>query len=229
MILFWQQRHLSKTVYLDPNTNVATFALAPGYTKYHAFYTNACLKDEEITDPMSMETNVVRNDETGNESNTEDAQIIGDNVPYNPTPREFDMDTPNLPDTAPVVVQDDGEDRQPTNVAAELLKFHLKFNHFSPRKIQVMAEQGLIPTRLSTCAIPVCSACQFGKSFKHPWRQKTRRNGAEVERAQAPGDVISVDQMISRTPGLIAQMVGFLTKDRYTCATVFVDHNSNLS
>ena len=35
--------------------------------------------------------------------------------------------------------------------------------------------------------------------------------------------------MISRTPGLITQIVGFLTKDRYTCATVFVDHNSNLS
>ena len=123
----------------------------------------------------------------------------------------------------------DEEDCQPTNVAAEFLKFHMKFNHCPPRKIQVMAEQGLLPTRLATCAIPVCSACQFGKSSKRPWRQKTRRNGAEVERAQSPGDVISVDQMISRTPGLIAQMEGFLTKDRYTCATVFVDHNSNLS
>ena len=35
--------------------------------------------------------------------------------------------------------------------------------------------------------------------------------------------------MVSRTSGLIAQMAGFLTKNRYTCATVFVDHNSNLS
>ena len=33
--------------------------------------------------------------------------------------------------------------------------------------------------------------------------------------------------MISATPGLIAQMTRFLTKDRYTCATVFVDHFSN--
>ena len=65
---------------------------------------------------MSMETNVVRNDKTGNESNTEDAQSIGDDVPYDPTPREFDMDTPNLPGTAPVVIQDDEEDCQPTNV-----------------------------------------------------------------------------------------------------------------
>ena len=44
--LFWHQRHFSKTVYLDPNINVATFALEPGYTKYHAFCTEACLQDE---------------------------------------------------------------------------------------------------------------------------------------------------------------------------------------
>ena len=80
-----------------------------------------------------------------------------------------------------------------------------------------------------TCVIPVCNAFQFGKASKRPWRKKTGRNGAEVERAQAPGDVISVDQIISLTPRLIAQMAGFLAKDRYTCATVFVDHNSNLS
>ena len=116
--LFWHQRQFSKTVYLDPNTNVATFALAPGYTKYYAFCTEASLQDEEINDPMPMETNVVRNDETGNESDTEDAQRIGNDVTYDPTPREFDMDTPKLPGISTVVVQDDKEDRQPTNVAA---------------------------------------------------------------------------------------------------------------
>ena len=203
MTLFWHQRHFSKTVYLDSNTNVATFALEPGNTKYHAICTEACLQYEEITNPMSMDTNVVSDDERGNESGTEDAQSIGDDVTFYPTPREFDMDTPDLPGTAPVVVQDDEEDCQPTNVAAKSLKFHMKFNHCSPRKIQVMAEQGLLPTRLANCAIPVCSACQFRKASKRPWRQKTRSNGAEVERAQDPGDVISVDQMISRTPGLI--------------------------
>ena len=79
-----------------------------------------------------------------------------------------------------------------------------------------MAEQGLLPTYLTTCAIPLCSACQFSKASKRPWRQQTGRNGAEVERAQALGDVIIVDQMILQTPGLIVQMAGFLTKYRYT-------------
>ena len=54
-----------------------------------------------------MDTNVVSNYETGNESDTEDAQSIGDHVPYDLTPRDFDMDTPDLPGTAPEVVQYD--------------------------------------------------------------------------------------------------------------------------
>ena len=124
---------------------------------------------------MSMGKNVVRNDKTRYESDTKDAQSTGDNVPYNPTPHEVDMDTPNLPGTAPVVVQDDKEDLQPTNVASEFLKLHMKFNHCSPWKIQVMDKQGLLPTRLTTCAIPVCSACQFNKASKLPWRKKDKK------------------------------------------------------
>ena len=38
-----------------------------------------------------------------------------------------------------------------------------------------------------------------------------------------PGEVITVDQMVNPVPGLIAQMVSFLTRQRYKYATVFVD------
>ena len=38
-----------------------------------------------------------------------------------------------------------------------------------------------------------------------------------------------VDQLVSPTPGLIAQMTGFITKQRYKYATVFVDQYSELS
>jgi hypothetical protein len=44
-----------------------------------------------------------------------------------------------------------------------------------------------------------------------------------------PGQCISVDQLESTTPGLIAQNKGWLTKKRYRVATVFVDHFSGLS
>ena len=45
----------------------------------------------------------------------------------------------------------------------------------------------------------------------------------------SPGAVVSVDQMESAVPGLIAQMKGFITKSRYNIATVYVDHFSGLS
>ena len=40
---------------------------------------------------------------------------------------------------------------------------------------------------------------------------------------------MSVDQLESSTPGLIAQLRRFLTKDWYSSATVFVDHFMRLS
>ena len=45
----------------------------------------------------------------------------------------------------------------------------------------------------------------------------------------APGQCVSVDQMESPVPGLIAQLKGIPTRDRYKAATVFVDHYSCLS
>ena len=40
--------------------------------------------------------------------------------------------------------------------------------------------------------------------------------------------VVSVDQLVSPTPGLVAQMTGFITKQRYNYATVYVDQATSL-
>ena len=45
----------------------------------------------------------------------------------------------------------------------------------------------------------------------------------------APGQSVSIDQLQSPTPGLIAQLKGIQTNQRYTGATIFVDHFSWLS
>jgi hypothetical protein len=44
-----------------------------------------------------------------------------------------------------------------------------------------------------------------------------------------PGDVVSVDQMVSPIPGFVGEMTGRLTTSRYKCATVYVDQASHLS
>ena len=47
--------------------------------------------------------------------------------------------------------------------------------------------------------------------------------------ATEPGQIVSVDQLESPTPGFIAQLKGTLTKQHYIYATVFVDQYSRLS
>ena len=63
-----------------------------------------------------------------------------------------------------------------------------------------------------------------------PWRTKGKHksNITPVAITQ-PRQCISIDQMESSTPGLIAQLKGRLTRDRYTCSTVYVDHFSRNS
>ena len=64
------------------------------------------------------------------------------------------------------------------------------------------------------------------KGHKKNLAIETRKAKAKKESSE-PGEVISVDQMVSPVPGLIAQMVGFLMKQQYKYATVFVDQASH--
>ena len=90
-----------------------------------------------------------------------------------------------------------------------------------------MACRGILPRRLAHCKIPSCSACLYGKATKRAWQSKQGKQRQE-KTALKPGEVISVDQMVSPIPGLIAQMVGFLMKQHYKYATVFVDQASRM-
>ena len=52
------------------------------------------------------------------------------------------------------------------------------------------------------------------------------KHWTESLKAMYPGHIVSDDQLISPTPGLIAQTTGRLTKERYKVATVYVDQFS---
>jgi hypothetical protein len=63
---------------------------------------------------------------------------------------------------------------------------------------------------------------------KIPWRSKKTKASHEVFIATKPGECVSVNHMASTEVGIFAQMKGKLTKRRYRCATIFVDHFSRL-
>ena len=112
------------------------------------------------------------------------------------------------------------------NTMSEMLRDHQRLGHISFDRIREMARQGLLPKRYVKCPTPACSACLYGKATRKKWRTKTPTRGNLDKRATHPGAVVSVDQLESPTPGLIAQMSGFMTKQRYKCATVHVDQAS---
>ena len=76
---------------------------------------------------------------------------------------------------------------------------------------------------------PTCPGCAYGKAHKLKWRHKGIKNRKRIKVATAPGQVVSMDQLISPTPGFIPIHRGTPTKQRYVGATVFVDHFSDLT
>jgi hypothetical protein len=231
--LRWDGEQSMKTVFLDPLTNVATFTLATDYQDYQAFCALAGEDEHDDANPYCIEAEIVSDDEDQDDEQYHiEANDENDIVPIPTQPRvtTFNLDGPNTYTNRPLpVIVEDEEERQLDSASAEFLRYHQKFNHVSPKRIQMMAKQRILPFRLSKCPIPVCTACLYGKATKRKWRSKHADNMKESHVPTRPGEVISIDQMISPTAGLVAQNTGILTKARYKVATVFIDHATDYS
>ena len=124
----------------------------------------------------------------------------------------------------------DEEEWQDETAVAELLQHHHNMGHLSFTKVQEMAKQGIFSSRIAKCAVPICSLCQYAKATHRQWCTKSCKNHQDVsEHPTKPGQCMSVDQLVSPTPGLIVQMTGFITKQWYKYATIYVDQYSGLS
>jgi hypothetical protein len=111
---------------------------------------------------------------------------------------------------------------------AELMRWHYCLEHLPFSRIKQLAINGEIPKKLTKIVPLKCAGCLFGAMTKIPWRGKETKASHEVFVATKPGECISVDQMTSTKPGFYAQLKGKLTKKRYRCATIFVNHFSQL-
>jgi hypothetical protein len=69
--------------------------------------------------------------------------------------------------------------------------------------------------------VPQGTACHYGKASKVPWLVKGDPKDGQLFTATVAGD-----QLKSTVPGLVGQIKGWLTTQRYHVATIFVDHHS---
>jgi GAG-pre-integrase domain len=106
----------------------------------------------------------------------------------------------------------------------EILLYREKLGHMSFKLIQHAATNGILPKSLAKCKSPICPACLHGKMTRKLWRTSNTVHKISNTTTGIPGEFVSVDQMESGTPGLIAQMKGISTRERYEIATVFIDH-----
>jgi hypothetical protein len=104
---------------------------------------------------------------------------------------------------------------------------HYKFGHVNFSLLRAMARNGVLPRNLADCPLPACPSCLYGKAKRRPTQTKAKKSVNPARRVREPGDCVSVDVLVSKTPGLVAQLRGWMTLRRYQCACVFVDHFSD--
>ena len=93
----------------------------------------------------------------------------------------------------------------------DLMRWHFHLNHLPFKQICRMANKGLLPKKILTGQEPICAACQYGKMHCKPWTMKGETTN-QTKVATRPGQIVSMDQLESTTPGFIAQLKGKLTK-----------------
>ena len=237
--LTWNDKKNKLTVPLSNDSNVATFYLASGYGKYNDFCCSVITKKQESDSNMiCLETSIIANPVTlrshdkWSSEDTNNKLFGSKNDLYKNQRTEWDFKRKDIDDFNSTHPEEEVIDHVPANQVEKrndtegLLKIHNRFGHISFRKLQIMAQKGIIPKRYAKCDIPVCKACSYAKLVKRAWRGKPLKNYRSEKEGLKPGDMVSVDQLTSPTPGLVAQMTGRLTIKRYKYATVFVDQSS---
>ena len=232
--LFWNNKKNKLTVPMCRRTNVATLQSAPGYEKYKLFCQQA-EADDDTDYPIIAEPSQVFTDD---EEEQQD-ELNKHDQPKKVTWPEGDSKLNSSENKLQGVVENSQRARIITsesdihikreNDAAELLAIHCRCGHIGFSRLQEMARQGIINSKFAKCQLPVCSSCLYAQATKRRWRDKPREADSQaIRKEMRPGECVSVDQLVSPTPGFIAQMTGILTTKRYKYATIYVDQGSKL-
>ena len=227
VILSWNQGKHVKTVPLNTFTNVAVMHSCPNFrTALRAYPSVVVSDDEDNEDNEGQTTSVFGIPSTAPRRSYHLEDDIPEDITQSPRPITFDS-PPNA--TRHIIPPDDEEEVESYKSPRQLYQaWHHRLNHLSHSRMKLMIEEGLLPAVLKDVVPPKCHSCLLGRATRRPWRTKGKVKPQSVPRVLSPGSCVSVDQLQSTTPGLIAQLRGFVTKQRYHFATVFVDQYSSL-
>ena len=128
-----------------------------------------------------------------------------------------------------------------TTAQKELLQWHFRLGHFNLRWIQRLTrvregeKEPVLPTKTkaSSCQVPLCAACQFGKMHRRTegaviQEKVDEKDGSLKVNHLRPGQVVSADQFVSKLPGRLSTSRGReREEEKYSGGTIYVDHASS--
>jgi hypothetical protein len=104
-----------------------------------------------------------------------------------------------------------------------------RLGHFSFHRLKLLAKAGIIAKELANVDPPTCLGCAYGKAHRRPWRHKGSKSRKHLKVATTAGQVVSIDQLVSPTPGFFPTHHGTPAVKRYIGATVFTNHFSDFT
>lgn len=191
--------------------------MLPGYDGFNAFAAKVH-KDLAATNKREQDSPSKEKEHNGHITAIEDAQ--------HPTVVDFGL--PPTKDALGMTSSIEALGSTTTKAVQEFLQWHECLGHLVPWRIKALATASILPKHLANCPTLHCATCLYGKAMRQPWRHKPTIATCIKQGPQAPGNCMSMDQLISCTPGLIDLMQG-MTKSCYQAATVFVDQFTRLS
>jgi hypothetical protein len=229
-ILTWDNGRAIKTVPTDAQ-NVFTFDLAPGYHRFSAYCLQA--KYNPVVNDQTPETipdSLEMSQEAKSMQNCLASDFLPDLIELEqlPSPSSFQLSGPASSDSCSVKHTTQASlDTRREEPTAELLRMHYKFGHVNFSRLRAIARNGALPKPLADCRLPVCPSCLYVKAWRRSTQNKAKRPIDPARQLKGSGDCVSVDVLVSKTPGLVAQMKGWITTRRYQFACVFVNHFSD--
>jgi hypothetical protein len=200
-ILKWNEGKAVRTVPIDAQ-NVFTFDTAPGYRRFAV----ACMQANYIPSVHDHTPDTVQSTKDSQRGLMQMQEHVFDYLPemeeleHNSNPSPINLNGVNKTQNDQHITRAtlDKQRREPT---AELLRMHYKFGHVSFSRLRAMARNGCLPTYLEECPLPVCPSCLYGKAKRRSTQTKAKRSINPTKAIRESGDCVSVDVLVSKTPG----------------------------
>ena len=113
------------------------------------------------------------------------------------------------------VLKSNEKKRTTENTVYELLRLHYKYGKLSFKCLRCMEKLDILPKKLEKCGTPTCAAYMYAKSNRKTWCGRSIKTPHKPQQVTNRGQIVLAEQLVSPTPGLVAQTTGIRTTKRY--------------